>query len=91
MSNELAIRLSDCPVDNLVRIHTEQSDHDEPKVSYLRRNRQCLSNRMPLRIHDPDGHEEFVLAIGKVHVRIHADEDHIRIELCEVASPPRAA
>jgi hypothetical protein len=24
-------------------------------------------------------------------VRIHADEDHIRIELCEVASPPRAA
>ena len=90
-SNELAIRLSDRPADHLVRVHTERTDWDEPRVRYLRRTRPDLGHSAPLRLYRPDGNEEFVLNFGKVHVHIHADEDHIRIVLREPPEAPRAA
>jgi hypothetical protein len=91
MPNQLAIRLSDGPADQLVRIHTERTDWDEPEVRYLRRNRPGRGMPRPLRLYQPDGSEEIVMAFGNVHVRIYANEDNIQIALCEAPHPPRAA
>ena len=91
MTSEMAIQLSDGPADGFVRIHTEHSDWDEPEVRYLRRDRPGRREPVPLRLHRPDDNEEVVLAMGNIHVRIHADEDCIRIALSETPHRPRAA
>ena len=91
MSSEMTIQLSEGPADQLVRIHTERTDWDEPEVRYLRRNRPSQALLRPLRAYHPEGSEEIVMAFGSVHVRILADEERIQIAFCEAPNPPRAA
>lgn len=90
MSQKMAIRLSDGPADRLVRIHTEHSEWDEPEVRYLRRREDARDRVQALKLLDPNGTEEIVMAFGNIRVRIHADDDHIRIALCEASAPTAA-
>lgn len=90
MTQTMAIRLSEGPADRLVRLHTEHPDWDEPEVRYLRRRDDLPDRVRALRLHDPDGSEEIVLAFGDVHVCICADDDHIRIAVCEKSTPTAA-
>lgn len=90
MSERMAIHLSDGPADRLVRIHTEHSEWDEPDIRYLRRRGGLNERVRALRLCGVDGTEEIVLAFGGIRVRIHADDDHIRISLCDASPPPAA-
>lgn len=91
MTNQMAIRLSDGPVDKHVRVQTEQTGWDEPSVRYIKRKEQTHARPSPLHIHKPDSSEDHVLTFGNVQVHIHADEDQIRIVLNELHKFTRAA
>jgi hypothetical protein len=91
MRNHLAIQLCNGPMKDLVRIHTEHTDSDRPDVRYIRRRTADSRNTLPFRNHDVPSPDEIVLAIGKVYLRIHADEEQVRIAFCEAPLPPQAA
>lgn len=86
MPNEMAIRLSDGPADELVRIHTEHTDWDEPDVRYLRRKPNGKAKILRPQAADED---KVVFEFGTVEVVIRAVEDHVEIVLRHLR--PRAA
>jgi hypothetical protein len=87
MRQEMAIRVE--PVEQLIRVHTEQTAWDAPDVRYLLRSRPGWLGPKPLQSDDSEGNDELDLTFGNVRVHIHADDDHIRIVLRE--TPVRAA
>ena len=87
MTNEIAISVNDGPVDQLVRIHAERPDCTEPDVRYLRRYRPGWKSTMPLQVQGSKNEDECNLKFGNVHVYIQANENDIRIVLCEALWP----
>ncbi|GEM_PF-3992860 len=84
MPHEMAIRLSNGPVDELVRLHTERTDWDEPDVRYLRRKLNgAAKNPQP----HAAGEDTVVFEFGNVEVTVHAIEDHIQVVLRRCPRP----
>jgi hypothetical protein len=81
----MTIRLSDAPMTDHVRLHTERYDWDAPDVRYLLRKKTGRHLHVPLRHAD----EDVVFHFCNVEVTIRAVEDHVEILLRHV--PPRAA
>jgi hypothetical protein len=80
----MMIRLSDAPVCDHLRLHTERYDWDAPDVRYLQRKKTAM--QPPVRPHHAD--EAVVFLFCNVEVTIRAVENHVEILLRHVL--PRA-
>jgi hypothetical protein len=74
----MTFRLSDGPVDDLIRLHAKHTDWDEPDVRYLRRK----PNGKPETLQPcAAGPHEVAFEFGNIEVAIRAVEDHVEIAL----------
>ncbi len=85
MMPSMMFRLSDDPMTDHVRLHTERPDWGAPDVRYLRREK--ASEHPPAPPHHAD--EDVVFLFCGVEVTIRAVEDHVEVHLRHV--PPRVA
>jgi hypothetical protein len=84
--NQMSIRVSDGPADELVRLHTEHTDWDAPDVRYLRRRPPGIASTLGLHTASND---RVVFVFGSFEVTVRAVEDHIEIVLRPI--PPGVA
>ena len=81
MATEMAIRVSNGPAKDLLRVHAEHSNWDEPAVRYLRRKPNGSAKTDRLHLEDND---KVAFEFGSTQVTIHAVEDHVEIVLRHV-------
>src|SRR5262249_37918030 len=85
MLPSMTIRLSDAPVADHVRLHTERYDWDAPDVRYLLRKKTGRHPPVPPQHAD----EDVVFLFCDVEVTVRAVEDRVEVLLRHV--PQRAA
>jgi hypothetical protein len=84
--NQMTFQLSNGPADDLIRLHAEHTDWDEPDVRYLRRKPNGKPKTLQLYAVGPC---EAAFEFGNIEVTIRAIDDHIEIVLRTL--PPRVA